>query len=110
MKALNLKLIGKRIRTQRKKLKITQEQMSEDLKITTYFISRIENGKANMSIVVLSDICDYLNLDITEVFSGVSPNNQQYLEEEITTKIQQLDANQRELALEMIDAIIRHTK
>lgn len=109
MENLNLKLIGQRLKTQRKQLNITQEDMSEDLKITTYFISRIENGKSNISITLLNDICNYLQMDITDVFQGTNTQNDSYLEKDIAKRYMKMDAKQKDLILEIMDLILKHT-
>ena len=109
MENLNLKLIGQRLKTQRKQLNITQEDMSEDLKITTYFISRIENGKSNISITLLNDICNYLQMDITDVFQGTNTQNDSYLEKDIAKRYMKMDAKQKDLILEIMDSILKHT-
>lgn len=53
---LNYKMIGKRIRKQRKKCKLTQEQLAERANISTSFMGHIERGTRKMSVETLCEI------------------------------------------------------
>lgn len=110
MENVNLKIIGNRLKAKRKELHITQDVMAEQLKITTFFISRIENGKANMSISVLNDLCSYLKLDMSEVVRGTNPSQVNYLDEDVAKRLQQLSPKQKEMILDIIDTFIKHSK
>lgn len=51
------------IRSKRKELKITQQVLSEEIKISKGNISRFENGYANvLSYNVIVKICQYLGI------------------------------------------------
>lgn len=53
---LNYKMIGKRIRRERKKRKLTQEQLAERANISASFMGHIERGTRKMSIETLCEI------------------------------------------------------
>ena len=52
-------LIGKRIKAKRTELHITQEQMASDLNLSTFYISKIENGKCTPTLDTLSVLANY---------------------------------------------------
>ena len=106
MDNVNLKVIGNRLKAKRKELHITQDTMAEQLKITTFFISRIENGKANMSLSVLK----YLDLDMSEVVRGANPSQENYLDEDVAKRLEQLSPKQKEMILDIMDTFINHSK
>ena len=56
-------LIGNRIRKKRRELNLTQEQLANDLNLTTFYISKIENGKATATLETLSLIAHHLQFD-----------------------------------------------
>ena len=58
-------LMGKRIKTQRKEKKLTQEELSEIMRIPKSTISAYENGKVDIKGSVLTDISKHL---------GTTPN------------------------------------
>jgi transcriptional regulator with XRE-family HTH domain len=61
-------LIGKNIRRIRKSKKISQSKIGDFLGTKKSAISRIENGKQNVSIFSLIMIADYLEINIKELF------------------------------------------
>ena len=44
---IDYKLIGSRIKNKRLEQKLTQEQVSQAANITSYYLSKIENGKTS---------------------------------------------------------------
>ena len=105
MNNINFFDIGERIKTQRKKLKITQEKMSEDIGITVPFISKIENGKANPTLDVMAEICDYLKLDIGFIISGAASDNPYYLIAQLSEEYKKMTSKQKELLLDIAKSI-----
>lgn len=57
---LNYKLIGKRLRTIRKKRKFTQEKVAELANLSAQHISGIECGSAPVSLPALVRLCNVL--------------------------------------------------
>ena len=68
---LFLNKLGNKIRILRNNKKLSQEKLAERTKIDRNFISLIENGKANPSIIYLKQIADALEVDIKELFNFV---------------------------------------
>ena len=65
-------MIGKRIKNKRTESKITQEKMANDLNLSTFYISKIENGKSCPTLDTLSVIANYLELDLAFLITGTS--------------------------------------
>ncbi len=61
-KVAKLKLLGARIKEFRKKRNMTQEKLSEKLDISRNYLSKIENGKKTMSLDLLFEIKDILEM------------------------------------------------
>ena len=59
--------IGRRIRQNRVRLNITQEQLAEMVNVSVPHISRIENGSSQPSLQVLVDICNILKITIDDL-------------------------------------------
>ena len=66
-----LNKLGSKIRILRNNKKLSQEGLAEMADLDRNFISLIENGKANPSIIYLKQIADALNVDIKELFNFV---------------------------------------
>ena len=71
-------MIGKRIKNKRTESKITQEKMSNDLNLSTFYISKIENGKSCPTLDTLSIIANYLELDLAFLITGTSTLEKNY--------------------------------
>lgn len=99
--------IGQRIRSCRKSIGLTQAEIAERMDLSINYVSDLENGKKNMSILTMASLCkcfdksaDYFlygvedaesNIDMECVISFVStlPNEQlERLQTYITSLIQ----------------------
>lgn len=56
------KIIGQRMQTRRKELKITQSTLAEAVGVSNNHISAIENGSEHPSLPTLLNICDELHV------------------------------------------------
>ena len=63
---------GRRVRYLRKQQKLTQKQMAYEIGISDVQIRRIEQGEINTSLSVIVSIAKTLNIEIEELFKGVS--------------------------------------
>ena len=75
--SIDYHLIGNRIREKREVLHITQQRMADDLTISKYYISKIENGKVKATLDTLAEIANYLDITVSELISGISPLDNQ---------------------------------
>ena len=80
---IDLKLIGCRIKDRRTFLNMTQEMLAEKSDTSIEHISRIENGRANVSLEMLDRLCSVLEMDLGTLFTGVSITLESYQQEEI---------------------------
>lgn len=62
--------IGQEIKSKRKALKITQEMLAEKVGISCVYVSKIENGNANLTVAVLMKIAVLLDLNPGYLLSG----------------------------------------
>lgn len=63
-----LETLGTRIRDIRQKRGFTQEKLAEELDCSSNFISYIERGKKGMSIDMLVNLANVLNVSADELF------------------------------------------
>ncbi|MES2431330.1 MAG: helix-turn-helix transcriptional regulator [Bacteroidota bacterium] len=59
--------LGQRIKHIRTSKRITQQALAEKCDIETASISRIENGKINLTYTTLYKICDSLEISLAEM-------------------------------------------
>jgi transcriptional regulator with XRE-family HTH domain len=61
--------IGRAIKTRREELGLSQEKLAERSKLHRTYISDVERGTRNITIVSLSRLLSALNLSLEEFFS-----------------------------------------
>ena len=67
--------IGLRIKELRKKEGISQQELSFRSDLDRTYITQVENGKRNISIVNIGKIANALNISIKELFDNERFNN-----------------------------------
>lgn len=63
--------LGKRIIYLRKKRKMSQLQLSVESEINKNYISDLERGKRNPSLMILNKIAIALKIDMSELLKGI---------------------------------------
>lgn len=92
---LNLKMMGFRISTQRRKLNMTQEELAEKVDVSVKHISAIETGRTKANIVLLYDIANCLDVTIDYFTFGIVKKN----------KLDEIEEYLRECTDEEVDTI-----
>jgi transcriptional regulator with XRE-family HTH domain len=59
-----LKIFGFNLKIERLKRKISQEDLAESLNFSTVYISNVESGKHNISLINALKFCKYFELPI----------------------------------------------
>ena len=96
----NAEDIGKRLTDLRKIIGKTQEEVAEDLNVSKYTISKIENGKTGMSIDFMIVVSKYYNTTIDYLlFGGNNRYNFIYM-------INKLDDDKKRIIICVITSVI----
>ena len=72
-------MLGKRIRKERLRLNLTQEQLSEDIEISTAYLGQIERGERSLTLDKLVKLANRLGVTVDYLLSdsvSISPDNQ----------------------------------
>lgn len=67
---MNQKKIGDFLKTMRKEKGITQEQLAQELRVSTRTISRWETGFNMPDLSILMEISDYYDIELKEILNG----------------------------------------
>lgn len=67
--------VGKRIRTARNNLKLTQAKLAEMIEVASSYISEIERGKSICSLVTIAKISKALNANLDNLIFGINVSN-----------------------------------
>ena len=71
-----LSQLGRRVAYLRKSKKISQLELAIDSDISKSYLSDLECGRRNPSVMVLSRICSALEITLEELFRGIVPLEQ----------------------------------
>ena len=99
---VDYKLIGSRIKNQRTKQGLTQENMAELLGVSIGYVSQVERGITKISLDLLGAISSILNCDIESLISESAIKSENYLDSAVLEELHKLNNQQRKLALDFI--------
>ena len=103
---IDYKLIGNRIKKKRKELNLTQEQLANDLNLTTFYISKIENGKATATLDTLALIAYHLHLDLAYLITGTSTFEEKYYIDKLNDVCSKATKKQLDLIIKLSKAVL----
>ena len=98
---MNLNGLGRRIKRERLKRGITQEQLAEKVDITVNFMSLIENGR-NMSVETLANIAVALGVTVDYLLSDTVNVGTDVISEQIVHNLATLNEDEKLYFLNMI--------
>lgn len=102
---IDYKLIGERIRNQRIKQNLTQEQLAEKVDITTVYLSRIENGHAKPALDIYGALCEILDFDLSRLFCETSMESTHYQCEKVLELFQACAPKVKPVALCILELL-----
>lgn len=103
---IDYKMIGNRIKKRRNELKLTQEQLANDLNLSVVYISKIENGKATATLETLTVIAHHLQLDISYLITGTSKLEKSYYMKELDGLCSSASNKQLNLIIKLAKAVL----
>lgn len=103
-----LSVVGLLLKEQRRRLNLSQRELSVRLKISATHLSNIENGKVNFSVMTFMSIIDELNKAFCE-FHGIKLQKQK-IPAEVGRLIIDRDLRERRLIVEEYMEKMRETQ
>ena len=77
------KIVGQRIKEERIKKGWSQERLSEEVDVTTVYISRIERGSSKINLKRLAQISKALDTSVEYLIRGTQTDSPNYLDKEL---------------------------
>ena len=99
--------VGKRIRTIRKKNKVTQEQLAEKLFLTAESVSNFENGKTMCMPENVARICELFDVTADYIYYGVECNGVVTGADNIVNLLKECNADELDRIEKMITLFLR---
>ena len=97
-----LREMGQRIMVRRKALQLTQEELAEQLGVSTQMISNLELGKKAIRPENLARVCEILRVSADFILTGMDAKTKV---NEVAEKLLQLTDGQLLMVSDMIDYI-----
>lgn len=105
---IDYRLIGKRIKSYRKALNRTQEDLAEYLAVSVGYISQIERGVTRINLETLSAITEFLNCDLNLLINDASTQSATYLINDYVSQFNQLNEKHKNIILDMIEVLLKY--
>ena len=99
---------GKRIRAERRRQDLTQEQLAELADISESFMGHIERGGRVLSVETLVKIANALNLSIEYIVCGEYNYQPNTLPSEVHEALNKMSDRQRKVFLSMMKTLAEH--
>lgn len=101
MKELNFSLIGQRIKEVRCEKKLTQEYLARATNVNTSHISNIETNKVKVSLTLLVNICNAMDVTLDYLLQNEYHNPTSATEKELLNIIKDMEADKLETLLKI---------
>ena len=101
--------LGKKIKEERMKIGLTQEELGEKIDSTGAYIGQIERGERNASMTKIMLIAEKLNVSIDYLTGNVYFNNNSSLDDNIMEELRSTTNKQKEMIKEIIKIIKRYS-
>jgi Predicted transcriptional regulators len=106
---LNQIKIGKFIADRRRKLQLTQKQLSEQLEISDKTISKWECGRGLPEVELMLPLCSCLQINVNELLSGEKLSEKMYhekAEENLMNLVKEKEESKRKIIISVVIAMI----
>ena len=105
---IDYKKIGLRIKSKRKEMNMTQEKLAEKVDISTFYLSKVENGNVFPSLELLALISNILNVDFAYLITGSSTVEKNYKESVINELCDKATPTQFDLIVKIVKTIVEN--
>ena len=99
MKELDFAFIGRRIKEVRSEKHLTQDYLAEKTGVNTSHISNIENNRVKVSLTLLVQICNALQITIDYLLENEYNTSNSIIEKELLNTIKDMEREKQETLL-----------
>lgn len=104
--ALDYSIIGERLKKARLAKDLTQEQLAEKLDVSVAFLSRAERGNVKINLSRITQICDILDVSISNILTGTVSNSKNYLTDDFSNLLKNCPPEKLKLIYDIAKVII----
>lgn len=107
---MDYKKLGQRIKEERKKLGLTQEQLAEDVNLSTNYISMIERGKRTATLDTIANLAIRFGVTIDYLLQDTIPIKQQNTSIKLFQLLENYSEDEQKQLLNIINSILTFEK
>lgn len=100
--------LGKRIRAERKKLNLTQEQLAELVNVSTTYVGLVERGERSITLSKLVQVANSLGVSVDYLLTDSVSENTSSQEKLLLQLFASANAEEKKMILEMAKLIIKN--
>lgn len=101
-------MIGDKIRTLRKKMKLTQEQLAEKADISVAFLGEVERNEKSPGLDVFANLVIALNTSADYLLKDELPSGQRYVDDETLRLLENVPPKHRKAINDMIEWYLKN--
>ncbi|MGG1518756.1 helix-turn-helix transcriptional regulator [Paenibacillus oryzisoli] len=105
---MNLNLLGDRLRTERLKLKLSQEQLAELSGISSTFMGHIERAERTPSLETVIKLANALGVTVDSLLQDSIKATSDTFINHFSHLVNGLDNSQKQMILDVVQAMIPH--
>ena len=103
-------IIGKRMKQERVKNKLTQEEIAEKLDTSVAFYNRLETGRTHINLKRMVQIAEILKVPAGYFLNGTNENTEDYLDEEFKKILDKCTPKQQKFIYKVAELVISESK
>ena len=100
-----LKALGDRIKAARIAKNMKQSDLAEALNVSPPYVSNIEQGKQVMSVAVLKEACDVLEVSADWLLRNKSKESLEYVQMEFAEMIKDCNSSEMQTLLQLLQSM-----
>lgn len=105
---MNYRNLGNRIREERLKLNLTQEQLAESIDISSSYMGQIERGERSVTLDTLIRLVNRLGITIDYLLQDYIDVNDDNFINQLKQLIHGRDSKQKQMALDLLKVMFSH--
>ena len=106
---IDYRQLGRKLASERKNRRLTQEKLAEKTDLANNYISNIETGRSIPSLETLVRLCEALDITPNDLLISSAKSNERYMMDDISQKVLQCSPKNRRIINGIIDVLEKET-
>jgi transcriptional regulator with XRE-family HTH domain len=107
---MDRKFLGKRIREERLRCNLTQEQTAECINVSTAYIGLVERGERSVTLEKIIALADCFHVSIDYLLQDVLPPTSSALDQQMLQLWQTASDSEKSLILSIFKSVLKEIK